>query len=306
MITIFQKSIRDAKIKKLEEPKAGSWVVVENPNDDELTELSKKFNLDRGHLKDALDPFEVPRLEIEGKTMYIFTRIATGDEAKTITLPILVILSDTALITVSSKRPPFLDTFINSRIEFSTTQKTKLFLQIFSQINKSYNVQLTKIRKDVRATSVNLEDIDNKTIIGFVSFENILNDFLAALVPTGTILDNLVTGKTLPLYENDKDLIEDLMLANEQLTESCRSNLKNIVNIREAYSTIMSNNLNRVIRMLTSITIVLTVPMIITSLYGMNVALPLSGSPVAFWIILVFTFAIMGLLLAILYKNRWL
>ena len=306
MITFYNKSIRDDRLKTLAEPKAGSWVSVVDPSKDEINTIVKKFNLEKGHIKDALDPFEVPRIEIEGKTVYIFTRVATGDAKKGITYPILVILTDAALITVSQQEPPFIKYFTDGREDFSTTQKIKFFLQIFSRINKTYVDEVTKISRNVRSISVKLEDIDNKTIVRFVIFENVLNDFLAALVPTGTILNNLLKGKTLKLYEEDKDLVEDLMLANEQLTESCRSNLKNIVNIREAYSTIMTNNLNRVIRMLTSITIVLTIPMIITSMYGMNVALPLSESPIAFWIIVSTTIFVTGSLLAILYRNRWL
>jgi magnesium transporter len=305
MITIYQKSIRDEKVKKIADAKPGSWIYVESPTDNEIEEITKKYDLDLGHIKDALDPFEVPRLEFEGKDAYIFTRIATGDEERTITFPLLVIITETALITVSSKQPPFVNKFTEGKVDFTTTQKTKFFLQIFSQINKTFSDEVTKISRNVRSTSVNLEDIDNKTIIQFVSFENVLNDFLSALVPTGTILKNLLTGKSLSLYEEDKDLIEDLMLANEQLTESCRSNLKNIVNIRESYSTIMTNNLNRVIKMLTSITIVLTIPMIITGLYGMNVALPLAENPFAFWIVLFIMVGIAGGILFALNKKRW-
>lgn len=306
MITIFQKSVRDNKVKKVNSFKVGTWVHVENPNDSEIKKLVEEHKLEHGHIKDALDPFEVPRLELEGKVAYIFTRLAQEEEGVATTTPFLVVIKDNALITISSRPLPFIKRFVESKIKFTTTQKTKLFLQIFSQINAAYNSQLTLINRQVRSTSVNLEDIDNKTIIKFVRYENILNDFLSALVPTNSILKNLLQGKTFQLYEDDKDLIEDLMLANEQLTELCRSNLKNIVNIRESYSTIMTNNLNRVIKMLTSITIVLTIPMIITGLYGMNVALPFSDNAWAFWIIILFTGITTATLLAFLNKNRWL
>jgi len=159
-------------------------------------------------------------------------------------------------------------------------------LQIFSRINQVYNKFLTDISKNVRSVSVKLEKIENKDVIRFVNFEIILNDFLTALNPINNLLQDLLSGKFLKLYEKDKDLIEDLSLGTGQLIERCRADLKTIVNIRESYSTIITNNLNRVIKLLTALTIILTIPTIIASIYGMNVRLPLADNPLAFnWII---------------------
>ena len=139
-----------------------------------------------------------------------------------------------------------------------------------------------------------------------VAHESTLNDFLNALVPTNAFFQTLMAGKVLELYERDKDFMEDIFLSNNQIIERCKSNLKNIINTRGAYSTIMTNNLNRVIHLLTAITIVFTVPTIISSMYGMNITLPFSDSPIAFPAILGITFITMIVVIFVFIKKRWI
>ncbi len=306
MITYYQKTIKDTKLKTAKTFKVGSWVAVENPSEDEMTQLAKTFALEVGHLKDAIDPFEVPRLEVEGSNIYIYTRVPGSESGQVETMPLLLVLGKDFVMTVTRKSLPVFKRFTTGSVRFNTTQKTKFFLQVFSAIMDTYSAQLTTINRKVRALSVHLEQISNKDIIQFVGYERVLNDYVAALIPTNTILRNLLSGKYFRLYEEDEDLIEDLMLSNGQLIEACTSNLKTMVNVREAYSTIMTNNLNRVIRVLTALTILLTIPTMIASFYGMNVPLPGNNTPEAFWWILGVTSFVTLFLLGIFTRNRWL
>ena len=116
----------------------------------------------------------------------------------------------------------------------------------------------------------------------------------------------MLSGKHFKLYEEDKDLIEDLLLSNTQLIELSQNNLRTIVNIREGYSTIMTNNLNRIIKLFTSLTVILTIPTMIASIYGMNINLPLANNPLAFIIIMTSIIIISIILLIIFIKNDWL
>ncbi len=306
MIKIYKKTINDETLKPLKNFNVGSWVYVENPNEKEIKSLVKNLNLEIDLLKDVLDPHEVPRLEIENKITYIFTRVPYIEEEKVITTPLLITIGDNSLTTICSKKLPFLEDFVQGKETFYTTQKTRLFLQIFSKINQAYNKFLTDISKNVRGVSVKLERIENKDVIRFVSFEIILNDFLTALNPINNLLQDLLSGRFLKLYEKDKDLIEDLSLGTGQLIERCKADLKTIVNIRESYSTIITNNLNRVIKLLTALTIILTIPTIIASIYGMNVKLPLADNPLIFIWIIGITFLFSLVVLLVLIKKRWL
>jgi magnesium transporter len=112
-----------------------------------------------------------------------------------------------------------------------------------------------------------------------------LNEYLTSLQSQAVVFRNLLSGKFLPLYEDDEDLIEDLSLGTTELIDLIKSRLKTISNIRDAYSTIMANNLNRIFKHLTSIGIFMVIPTVTASLYGMNLALPVATHPNAFWYI---------------------
>jgi magnesium transporter len=306
MITIYYRNLKDQQVQILEKFKTGSWISVEDPSKEELDLLAKEFPLDRDLLRDALDPHEVPRVEWENGVTYVFTRVPFQEEMQTTTTPLMIATGKNFVVTVSRLSLPFLLKFQEGRVEFYTTQKTKLFLQIFSEINTTYSSFINNIARQVRRVTVRLEGISNKEIKQFVMFESSLNDFLAALVPTSALLNNLLSGKFLQLFEQDHELVEDLTLSNRQLIELCQSNMKSIRNVREGYSIIMTNNLNRVIKLLTALTIVLTVPTIIASFYGMNVPLPLADSPGAFSVILGSALFASVAILALFVKNRWL
>ncbi len=306
MIKFYQKTIKDPKLKELRKFNIGSWIYIENPSEKELIRLSAQLGLDEYLLKDAIDPNEVPRVEIDNGITYVFTRVPYQEEDRISTVPLLVGISPDFVFTVCRVRLDFWYKFFDSYIEFYTTQKSKFFTQIFSEINEIYNDALTNIGRQMRGISVRVDQIKNEDILRFVIFEEILNDFMAALIPTNALLNNILSGKFFKLYEEDQDLIENLFLVNKQLIEMCKANLKTIVNVREAYSTIMSNNLNRIIKFFTSLTIVLTVPTIIASFYGMNVSLPFSQSPFAFAGITIFTIIICFAILVIFIKKDWL
>lgn len=290
MISIYQKTLTSRKLKVVEDFKVGAWVHVEDPTDAELDLLSEKLNLDKGLLLDATDPYEVPRVEVDGGVTYMFTRVPYEDNGKVLTAPVLLGITKERVFTVTKYKLNIFEQFIEGRKEFHTTQKVRFLLTLLAEIDAAFAKHITMINKDVRRLSSNLDStISNQDIVSFVNFEAILNDLLDALVPTNSVLSKVLSGKILTLYENDKDYVEDVYLENGQLIELCRSNLRSIVNIRSAYSTIMSNDLNRVIKLLTGLTIVFTIPTIISSIYGMNIPLPFQESEHSFLIVVIMT-----------------
>lgn len=309
MIRYFYKNIRSKKLVELDDYKQGAWVYVENPNDAEIAMLVNKFKLDPGHIDDARDEDEMPRLEKEGELTYLFTRYAnTKDDMQISTMPLLFIIGPDILITISLNTIPRLERFIEGKIDFTTTQRTKLVLQIMDQIVDQYEIYLNSVSRHIKNihSRLRVEEIRNQDFVNFVLIEDELNEFLSALVPTNAIFRRLLLGKYVRLYESDQDIVEDLLLNNEQSIESCRSSLKTIVNIREAYSTIMSNNLNYVIRVLTVITAVIAIPTLISSIYGMNVDLPFDETKFAFFFVITFSLSVSILLLWIFRRKDWL
>lgn len=276
MITTYYRHIRSGKLTTLEHPKAGSWVNATNPTPTELAELATTYQLDLGLLTDGTDPNESPRVETEDGAIYLYTRYAYGDDGRIFTSPLLIVVGDAQIITVSLRKFGRLSNLIDGRTPIVTTQKTKLLLQILAEVQMSYTTNLNYLSKTILGFRRELrkENISNQDLINFIDIEETLNDFLSGLVPSGAIFRSLLTGRFFRLYEEDEDLIEDLSLGITELIELTKSRLNNIVNIREAYSTILAGNLNRTFRRLTLITIFMTIPMIISSLYGMNIPLP--------------------------------
>jgi magnesium transporter len=307
MITYYQKTITSRKLKTLNEFKIGSWVYIERPTPEEFRILIDELKLDEGLLKDAIDPFEVPRVEVTDGVTYIFTRIpyedSTNGEIRT--APVLIGVAEGFVFTISEIKLPFFDRFIDGYVHIHTTQKVRFMLQLLEEGHNAYSRFITLVNREVRRLSGGLSgSIDNEDIVRFVHLETILNDLLDALVPTGTALQKLLSGKFMSLRDEDKEFAEDVYLANGQLIELCRTNLRALMNIRSAYSSIMTNNLNRVIKLLTGFTIILTVPVIVVSAYGMNVPLPFQDGQHAFSLIVLFTAFVTATTLYVFKKKK--
>lgn len=286
MITYYYKNIRSKALSTVDEYQPGSWICVENPTAKEIDDLVERFKLDAGHMEDVLDADEMPRLEKEGDLTYIFVRYAfTNDDLELTTAPLLFVVGPDLFITVALHSLPRLQRFVSGKIHFSTTQRAKLVLQIMDQIVDQYEVFINNISRQIKVIRSRLRshDVGNQDFIDFVLIEDELNEFLSALMPTTAILRRLMLGRHIALYAEDQDIVEDLLLNNEQSIEGCRSNVKSIVNIREAYSTIASNNLNRTMKILTAATVIIALPNVFFGMYGMNVALPFADSWWAFF-----------------------
>lgn len=305
MIKYYFKSLRSERVQELDGYKPGCWVYVEAPSQEEITLLVKKFGLTEGHLQDALDEDEMPRLEKEGDQSYIFVRFAYKSvDGELVTAPLLFIFSNDIVITVSQVRMPQLDSFLSGKVAFATTQRAKLILLILQQIVDQYDSFITRTSKQIKLIRSRLRghEITNQDFIDFVMIEDELNEFLSSLMPTNATLRRLLLGRYMPLFAEDQDIVEDLLLNNEQSIEACNSNMQSIIHIREAYTSISSNNLNRTMKILTAATVFVALPNVIFSMYGMNVTLPFQQEAWIYTVLAGSTVAL--LLLAYIFARR--
>ncbi len=307
MITYYVRTLKDQKLQIVDAQRPGVWVHVERPTDAEIVRLEEEFGLDATILRDAQDFFEVPRFERSRGGNYFFVRYPFDDTSEDIdTAPLLLVMGESFVLTVSLREVPFLKPFFEGGAEVYTTQKSKLFLQIMSAMVAQYDKDLVRIRRAVYKNRVRLRVIRAHDIEHLVQYEQTLNDILSALIPTGAWLDQVLKGNNLQLFADDVQLYEDLIIANQQVVDSAKTILKTIQNIRSAYEVLLSNTLNTTIRRLTALTILLTVPTIVASLFGMNVAIPLGDHPHAFWLVVILVIAIVGLVWHAFVRNRWL
>ncbi len=307
MITHYFRSIKDTELKTIESFRSGVWVHVESPSDEELTQLIEQFKLDDAILEDAKDFFEVPRLERSAGITYFFTRYPYNEPAEDIdTAPLLIVVGESFVLTVALRPVPQFEAIWSSKIEVHTTQKTNLFIQLMEVITRSFERQLIGLRRAVHRDRVQLRKIGNKEILRFVNYEQRLNDMVGALLPTNVALQQVMNGHYFQIFEEDREVMEDLRIDNMQAVDSARTLLKTIQNVRTASEAILANSLNNRIKTLTVLTILLTVPTIISSLFGMNVPLPFAEQPLAFVFVI---FIIIGLVaMGVWYfkKHEWL
>jgi len=307
MITHYFKTVQDAELRVLDTIRNGVWTHVVAPSDDELAALGRDFALDEAILEDSKDFFEVPRMERSGGVSYFFTRYPYDEKDEDIdTAPLLIVIGESFVITIAKRPVPQFAPFVNGKVSVVTTQKTKLFINLIGAVTAAFELELVRLRRIVHRNRLKLGRIGPKEIQRLVNYENGLNNMIAALVPTNTWLNQVTNGNFIQLYNEDVELMEDVVIANNQLIESSRSVMKTIQNVRSASEAIMTSRLNATIQTLTIITIILTIPTVVSSLYGMNVPLPFSGDPLAFWLILV---AIMALVSGVVYafkRSEWL
>ncbi|MEO7364102.1 MAG: CorA family divalent cation transporter, partial [Candidatus Saccharimonadales bacterium] len=197
--------------------------------------------------------------------------------------PLMIVLAPDYVLTMSPTPLPALDGLLRRRGQLVTTQRAKLTLLILSHVSDQYDMFISQTSRQIKTIRARLRGtgITNQDLLSFVTIEDELNEFLTSLQPTNAALRRLLVGRQLRL-EEDQDIIEDLLLNNEQSIEGIRSNLRSISNIRESYSAISSNNLNRTITLLTLATILVALPNVFFGMYGMNVELPFQHQPWVF------------------------
>lgn len=302
MLTVYQRSITYRKPRQVEKFQKGAWLHLEKPTEAELAEAATTLKLDTDTLKDALDPFEAPRIEAEKEGVYVFVRYPQNES----TIPLLIVVANEGLLTISQEKSPVIEKFLNGTIDFFTTQKTRFMLLILTEVNRRYTSAMVNIRKEVNRSKTRPDRMSSKDIVRFVSYESTVNDYVDALTPQQVVLNKILLGKVLDVHEDDEDVAEDLILSTNQLIESGRAALRTMINIRSTYTAITTERLNTIIRRLTALTVLLTVPTVITSFYGMNVILPGADSSVAAFAILGVIGVIVATLILVLSRNKWI
>lgn len=308
MITIYHSTARSRKLSVMEEARVGSWVHAVEPTQEELEKLAQEFNLDLDILQDATDPYETPRVEVSDGATYVFCRYCRPEDPDIPTEPMLVIYTNNNIISVMRSNDKVLSRIIDGVSPVLTTQKTKTFLYILEQINYSYRTQLLVISKQILKfrSQMRQTEASNIDLIKFIELEEDLNEYLSALQPQVLVLKSLESGKYMRLYDDDRDMVDDISLNTNELIEQCKSRLRTVVNIRQAYDVMATINLNKIFKRLTSIGIFLTVPMIFAAFWGMNVELPFERDKQAFWIIVALTGLTTYFTLYMFQKRRWL
>lgn len=298
-INIYKKTLKDKYINKIDYPSVGSWVLIEFINKENIDYLIEKFNLDRNSLEDLLDEFTQPRVEIIENSLYIFLRFPNYQSGQIKLSPILIILSPKLIFTIMTGKTDIFNPIINNNIlDITTTQKTRFFLLILSLINSEYRKILIKLSRQIEeyyylfASKVKKEEISEIS-----NLEIILSNVLSILISIYKVYEKLLFKKYLDFLQEEKSNVDDLSFDILELIEIVKSNIKRTSVIKENFQTMINLLINERILFLTIITVILFVPTIIFSFYGMNIPLPFQDKA---WAAFLITFINLILVLLIL------
>ena len=266
-----------------------AWIRLFDPSDTELTIVAEKCAIPPDFLKAALDEEERPRIDEEEGVVLIVMDIPVMtefEEIKTLTThPLGIIISKDYIVTVCSRGSQVLDDFVAGKVRhFTTAKRTRFMFQIFYRNASYYLSHLRQIERSISRIEIELHrSMKNEELFQMMELEKSLIYFSTSLKSNEAVLERILRSKPLKMYEEDAEFLEDVIIENRQAMEMSQIYLHILNGMTQAFATIISNNLNIVMKFLASVTIIIAVPTMIASFYGMNVLnLPLSDKPLAF------------------------
>jgi magnesium transporter len=302
----------DGKIEEISELKNGCWIKLVAPTEEEIRYIANHLDIPIDSIKDALDDEERSRIEKEDNhvLMIVDIPIITHDEVDGAiyeTIPIGMIITNTCFITVCLQENPIFEEFTKNKIKnFYTFMKTRFALQMLYMISTYYLRYLKQInRKTTQIEKALHQSMKNKELFSLLSMEKSLVYFMTSLKANNIVMERLMRLNYLRMYEDDQDLLQDVIIENKQAIEMTEVYSSILSGMMDAFASVISNNVNIVMKFLTAITIVLSLPTMVASFYGMNVPIPFQHSPYAFMIAMLISTLLSSITAFIFWKKRY-
>jgi magnesium transporter len=308
MITIL-KADRNG-LTSLSQPEAGCWISVVAPTADEIAEL-RVMGIPPDYLSYPLDPDERARSEREDGDLLIILRIphyqGEGADIPYITIPLGIILTPDYLVTVVRVENELVEELASGRVRgLEAAKRIRFVLRVLLHTSSRYLSHLRQITRAIDALEDQLQQSTrNREVLELLKYEKSLTFFATALRSNELMMERLQRSQWFATYPDDEDLLEDVITENRQAIEMTNITINILSSTMDAFASIISNNLNRVMKVLASITIVLSLPIMVASFYGMNVGLPLAGRSWAFMVILGISLVISATFAFVFWKRDW-
>lgn len=309
MIEIY-KTI-EGKLVRLEEFEDGAWINITDPTVEELEAMEKKFHIEHSYLTSAMDEEERSRIEVndEQQTLVIVDVPSIERKEDSIiynTIPLSIIMLPTAIITVCSEENSVINDFTDNRIRnFYTNYKNRFVLQILYRGAYTFVRYLRHIDKITDRLDKQLyKSMGNEEIFDLLALEKSMVYFSNSLRANELVLEKMLKLEYLKQYPDDMELLEDVIIENKQAIEMTNIFRGILSNTMDAVSSITSNNVNNVMKLLTSVTILIEIPTLMTGFYGMNIALPMAGYKFSYLIVIGLSILLCAIPIILLYKNK--
>ena len=287
MITIL-KADRNG-LTSLSQPEVGCWINVVAPTADEIAEL-RVMGIPPDYLSYPLDPDERARSERENGDLLIILRIphyqGEGADIPYITIPLGIILTPEYLVTVVRVENELVEELASGRVRgLETAKRIRFVLRVLLQTSSRFLSQLRQMTRVIDKLEDQLqESTRNRELLELLKYQKSLTFFTTALRSNELMMERLQRSQWFAAYPDDEDLLEDVITENRQAIEMTNITNNILSSMMDAFASIISNNVSTVMKFLASITIVLMLPTLVASTFGMNVRLPFQESPYAFWI----------------------
>ena len=310
MIRIFRTI--DGSVHQISEAQEGSWIALTDPTATEILEISEKYNIDADDLRAPLDEEERSRIEVEDDYTLILVDIPVTEERNDkdwyITIPLSIIVTDEMIFTVCLEDSSILSAFMDGRVRnFYTYKRTRFILQILYKnasmflhylriIDKKSEMVETKLHKSQR----------NQELIELLELEKSLVYFTTSLRANEVVLEKLLKVDRIKQYPEDEDLLEDVIVENKQAIEMANIYSGVLSGTMDAFASVISNNQNIVMKFLAIVTMVMSIPTMIFSAYGMNVnskGMPFANDPMGFLYVILFSL-VLSLVVAFIFSKK--
>ncbi|PJM73139.1 magnesium transporter [Bifidobacterium primatium] len=303
------------QIEQIEKPAPGSWICLSEPTDVELATVSEACDIDLADLRAPLDDEERSRVDVEDNYTMIIVDIPTVEERGGRdwyeTIPLSIIIVDDIIITVCMQDTPVLHPFMEGTIRgFNTFMKSRFILQILYRNATMYLRYLRIIDRESDKLELKLRhSMQNREILMLLELSKTLVYFTTSLKSNEIVMEKLNTLSRIRQYPDDQDLLDDVIIENKQAIEMANIYSGVLANMTDAFASVVSNNLNNVMRVFTIISITLSIPTLIFSMYGMNfqegmLGMPFTGHAWGFAIVIVISLLVSVLVTWFLTRSR--
>ncbi len=310
MIKIFRTI--DGVIHQVNEIQEGCWVAMINPTATEILDISSEYGIEQDDLRAPLDEEERSRIMVEDNYTMILVDIPVIEERNEKewygTIPMSIVVTDEIIFTVCLEDTPVLSTFMDGRVRnFYTYKKTRFILQILYRNASMYLHYLRIIDKKSEVVEKKLHgSTRNQELIELLELEKSLVYFTTSLRSNEVVLEKLLKTESIKRYPEDEELLEDVIIENKQAIEMANIYSGILSGTMDAFASVISNNLNIVMKFLATVTIVMSIPTMIFSAYGMNVnsaGMPFADSPWGFLIVIMGSL-VLSLIVALIFSKK--
>lgn len=306
---------RDKQLTRVDNMDEGSWICLTAPTEAEVRQVAATLDIEPDDLFAATDPEESARISLEdGYTVIIVDipyQVPGSGEGIYSTLPMGILLTQDLVVTVCSVETPVIGDFASCRVRgFSTRKKMRFVYQLLYRAATMYQQELRLIDRRRQALEKNLSgDLRDSDLVELHGLESTLVYFATSLRANATVLDRLTRYKRLEQYPDDRELLDDVIVEIRQAIEMTSIYRDDIKGTRELFSSILDNRLNNAMKYLTSITLLMAVPTVVSGLYGMNVSsegMPFASSEAGFGIVLGLTLVVCAVTAWFLHRKHML